>query len=68
MRITALLTGKKNSTLKNKNEIKLVGDYIFNYPAKQAKKVKDINFFYTSSDSKVILNQTKKIVIINIKT
>lgn len=61
MRITALLTGKKNSTLKNKSEIKLVGDYIFNYPAKQAKKVKDINFFYTSSDSKIILNQTKKI-------
>ena len=43
MRITALLTGKKNSTLKNKNEIKLVGDYIFNYPAKQAKKVKDMS-------------------------
>ena len=50
MIITALLTGKKNSTFKNKNVIKLHGEYIFNYPAKQAKKVKDINFFYTSSD------------------
>ena len=61
MKITALLTGKKNSTFKNKNQIKLYNEYIFNYPAKQAKKVKDINFFYTSSDSKIILNQTKKI-------
>ena len=61
MNITALLTGKKNSTFKNKNEIKLHNEFIFNYPAKQAKKVKEINFFYTSSDSKIILNQTKKI-------
>ena len=61
MKITALLTGKKNSTFKNKNEIKLHNEYIFNYPAKQAKKVKEIDFFYTSSDSEIILNQTKKI-------
>lgn len=61
MKITALLTGKKNSTFKNKNEIKLHNDYIFNYPAKQARKVKEIDFFYTSSDSKIILKQTKKI-------
>ena len=61
MKITALLTGKKNSTFKNKNEIILQNDYIFNYPAKQAKKLKEINFFYTSSDSEIILNQTKKI-------
>ena len=39
MKITALLTGKQNSTFKNKNKIKLHGEYIFNYPAKQAKKV-----------------------------
>ena len=61
MIITALLTGKKISTFKNKNEIKLHDEFIFNYPAKQAKKVKEINFFYTSSDSEIILNQTKKI-------
>ncbi len=61
MIITALLTGKKNSTFKNKNEIKLHDEFIFNYPAKQAKKVKEINYFYTSSDSEIILNQTKKI-------
>lgn len=61
MKITALLTGKKNSSFKNKNEIKLHNEYIFNYPAKQAKKVKKIDFFYTSSDSKLILNQTRKI-------
>ena len=61
MKITALLTGKKNSTFKNKNQIKLHNDYIFNYPAKQARKVKEIDFFYTSSDSNIILKQTKKI-------
>ena len=61
MKITALLTGKKNSSFKNKNEIKIHNDFIFNYPAKEAKKVKEINYFYTSSDSKIILNQTKKI-------
>ena len=61
MKITALLTGKKNSSLKNKNEIKLHNEYIFNYPAKQTKKIKKIDFFYTSSDSKIILNQTRKI-------
>ena len=67
MKITALLTGKKNSTFKNKNEIKLYNEYIFNYPAKQAKKVKKIDFFYKSSDSNIILNQTKKIGYESIK-
>ena len=61
MKITALLTGKKNSSFKNKNEIKIHNEYIFNYPAKCAKKIKEIDFFYTSSDSKIILHQTKKI-------
>jgi CMP-N,N'-diacetyllegionaminic acid synthase len=61
MKIAALLTGKKNSSFKRKNEMKILNDYIFNYSAKEAKKVKKINFFYTSSDSKIILNQTKKI-------
>ena len=61
MKIAALLTGKKNSSFKNKNEIKIHNEFIFNYPAKEAKKVKEINFFYTSSDSEIILNQTKKI-------
>ena len=61
MKITALLTGKKNSTFKNKNEIKIYNEFIFNYPAKQAKRLKEIDFFYTSSDSKIILNETKKI-------
>ena len=64
MKITALLTGKKNSTFKNKNQIKLHNDYIFNYPAKQARKVKEIDFFYTSSDSNIILKQTKKKLVI----
>ena len=61
MKITALLTGKKNSSFKRKNEIRILNDYVFNFAAKEAKKVKKINSFYTSSDSKIILNQTKKI-------
>jgi CMP-N,N'-diacetyllegionaminic acid synthase len=67
MKITALLTGKKNSTFKNKNEIKIWNEFIFNYPAKQAKKLNEIDFFYTSSDSKIILNETKKIGYESIK-
>lgn len=67
MRITALLTGKKNSSFKNKNVIKLYDEYIFNYPAKQAKKLKEIDYFYTSSDSEIILKQTKKIGYKSIK-
>jgi hypothetical protein len=56
MKIAALLTGKKNSTLKNKNFIKILGKPVCFYPAFAASKSKFIKKFYTSSDSKKILD------------
>ena len=56
MKIVALLTGKGNSALKNKNITKVKGKPILAYPCIEAKKVKAIGGFYTSSDSARILN------------
>ncbi len=56
MKIVALLTGKGNSALKNKNITKVKKKPILAYPCIEAKKVKSINGFYVSSDSKKILN------------
>ena len=56
MKIVALLTGKGNSALKNKNITKVKKKPILAYPCIEAKKVKGIKGFYVSSDSKRILN------------
>ena len=55
MDITALLTGRGNSNFKNKNIIKIGGIPSMQYPCKEAKKVKKIKYFFTSSDDKKIL-------------
>lgn len=60
MKIAAILTGKANSSFKNKNIKKINKKFIFLYPAIEAKKSKKINKFFTSSDSPMILDQTKK--------
>ena len=61
MKIYSLLTGKKNSTLKNKNIIKILNQRIFLYPAKAALSVKNIKGHFTSSDSNIMLKETLKI-------
>ena len=61
MKIAAVLTGKKNSSLKNKNLLKINGNPIFSYPAKVAKKSEKINYFLVSSDSSIILNYCHKL-------
>lgn len=61
MEIAALLTGKKNSSFKNKNRLIINGKPIFAYPAIIAKKSKIINRFYASSDSNYILNYCHKL-------
>lgn len=58
--IACVLTGKKNSTFKNKNSRKILGRNIFLYPAIEAKKSKKINYFYVSSDSSLMLNKCNK--------
>ncbi|WP_428737604.1 cytidylyltransferase domain-containing protein [Sulfurimonas sp.] len=56
MNIVALLTGRGNNTLVDKNILPVLGQPLISYPAKTAKKVKTINHFYVSSDDEKILN------------
>ena len=60
MEIAALLTGKGSSSLKNKNLLKINNRPILWYPCSEAKKVKEINKFFVSSEDKKILNICKK--------
>ena len=60
MEIVALLTGKGSSTLKNKNLLKINNHPILWYPCSEAKKVKEINKFFVSSEDKKIINTCKK--------
>lgn len=61
MNTAALLTGKKNSTLKNKNILLINGKPLFYYPAIAARNSKLIQCFYTSSDSETILQTAYKL-------
>lgn len=55
MRIVALLTGRGNNTLKDKNVIPVLGKPLCHYPAMAAKRCKLITDFYASSDDEKIL-------------
>jgi CMP-N,N'-diacetyllegionaminic acid synthase len=67
MKIAALLTGKENSSFRYKNLKKIKNIPIFLYPCIEAKKVKEINKFFVSSDSKKILNECSKMGFFQIK-
>lgn len=57
----AILFGRKNSkSIKNKNILKIFSKEMFLYPLEAAQKVKSINKIYVSSDSKYILDASKK--------
>lgn len=56
MKITALLTGRGNNTLKDKNVLPVLGKPLLYYPAMAAKNCKLITDFYVSSDDTKILN------------
>ena len=58
----AILFGRKNSkSIKNKNILKILSKQMFMYPLDAAKKVKQIEKIYVSSDSEYILvNQNEK--------
>ena len=60
MKIIALLTGKGGSILKNKNIMKLNKKRILDYPCLAAKKTKQINDFFVSSEDQSILKAAKK--------
>ena len=60
MKIAAIITGKGTSSLKNKNLLKINNRPILTYPCAEAKKVKEINKYYVSSEDKKILNLCHK--------
>lgn len=59
--ITALLTGRGNNTLKDKNILPVLGKPLLSYPAQAAKEVKEIQHFFVSSDDINILNIAAKL-------
>lgn len=56
MKIAALLTGRGNNTLKDKNVLPVLGKPLLFYPAMAAKNCELITDFYVSSDDDKILN------------
>lgn len=56
MKIAALLTGRGNNTLKDKNVLPVYGRPLLQYPCLAAKACKEITAFYVSSDDEKILN------------
>lgn len=67
MRITALLTGRGNNTLEDKNILDVLGHPVLYYPAHAAKKCSLIDSFYCSSDDEKILCEAEKEGYIRIK-
>lgn len=56
MKIAALLTGRGNNTLKDKNVLPVLGKPLLYYPAMAARSCPLINDFYCSSDSDKVLD------------
>jgi N-acylneuraminate cytidylyltransferase len=56
MKIVALLTGRGNNTLKDKNVLPVLGKPLLYYPAMAAKSCNLITDFFVSSDDNKILN------------
>ncbi len=61
MKICALLTGRGNNTLRDKNILPVFGKPLLYYPAMAAKRVNSINMFYVSSDDDKILDAANEI-------
>lgn len=55
MNIVALITGRGNNTLTDKNILPVLGKPLITYPANTAKNVDVINHYYISSDDDKIL-------------
>lgn len=61
MRIAALLTGRGNNTLKDKNVLPVLGRPMCQYPAMAAKNCQFITDFYVSSDDEKILSAAEEV-------
>ena len=55
MKVTALLTGRGNNTLKDKNILDILGHPVMYYPAHAGRMAKTVDFHYCSSDDEKIL-------------
>ena len=67
VKIAALLTGRGNNTLSDKNILPVLGHPLLSYPAKAVKRVKGIKDFYVSSDDSAILEIASDIGYTKIK-
>lgn len=61
MKIVALLTGRGNNTLKDKNVLPVLGKPLLYYPAMAAKQSKYIDDFFVSSEDDKILSAATEI-------
>lgn len=61
MKIVALLTGRGNNTLKDKNVLPVLGRPLCQYPAMAAKECSLITDFYVSSDDEKILKAAEEV-------
>lgn len=59
-KIVALLTGRGNNTLKDKNVLPVLGKPLLYYPAMAARSCKQITDFYVSSDDEKILSAAEQ--------
>ena len=60
MKTTALLTGRGNNSLKDKNILKVLGKSLLYYPAHAARMAKSIDSWYCSSDDNKILEAAQE--------
>lgn len=60
MKVTALLTGRGNNTLKDKNVLDILGKPVLYYPAHAARVAKTVNEWYCSSDDEKILSAAEE--------
>ena len=61
MKTIALLTGRGNNTLKDKNVLDVLGKPVLYYPAKAAINSEAVDEYYCSSDDKKILDVAKEV-------
>ncbi|MBQ7866765.1 MAG: CMP-N-acetylneuraminic acid synthetase [Clostridia bacterium] len=61
MKVYALLTGRGNNTLKDKNVLDCLGHPVLYYPANSASHAKTIDKKYCSSDDPKILTEAEKL-------
>lgn len=60
MKVIALLTGRGNNTLQDKNTLDILGHPVLYYPAHAAKKANNIDDWYCSSDDEKILSSAER--------